>query len=449
MSQDLNILDVPMAERLAMYGIDETVLDAVRPLAKTVGADLPRLMTEIEGRLEAAVTFGAAVEGHLERLKRAEQSHIVTLFEGRFGEAYVRSAKAAAAVEYETGLGARVRLAVLGHLSGHLLRRAATRSLVWGPGAARGFAPVLRIILMDCSTAIALHEQLARDKLARRAEAIETSIQAFDAVADGVTGAIALGARRFSDSAAHARLAVEDADATSIRAVATSDGVSAVMGESAASAAALQTTLDAIARDMRASVDVSEASESAAALADASLAGLSAAASSIGSVANMIKTIAAQTNLLALNATIEAARAGEAGRGFAVVAAEVKSLAAQTARATEDVASHIAEIQAASDASVRALGSVVNLIRDGRAISGRIETSVTEQARNTVRLQDSAVRVANTAGEINAALELIRSTLSRTDDTLGETQSWAGEVSGAAADFLRSYGMFVDGIRAA
>ena len=447
--ESVNILDVPMAERLKMYGITPAVLDRVRPFGKLVRADLPGLMSQIESRLTDAATFGSAMGNHVVQVREAEHAHLVLLFEDGFGDAYVRSARATAAVEYETGLGARIRLAVLGHLAGHLLRRAATRNAFWGIGAAKAFAPALRVILMDCSTAIAFHEGLARQKVVGRAGAIEGSIRSFDAIADGVAGAIADGAQRFADSADVARRAVADAEATSDRAVATSDGVSAVMAEAAASAVALQSTLGAIAQDMRDSVDVSQASENAAALAESSLVGLSEAAQRIGSVANTIKGIAAQTNLLALNATIEAARAGAAGRGFAVVAAEVKSLAAQTSRATEEVSTHIDAIQAASRASVEALQSVVDLIRDGRVIGGRIEAAVTHQALNTERIRESADRVAVTADNIQSALGQIRTTLSRTGETLGNTQVWAAEVGGKSADLVRSFQVFAEEVRSA
>jgi methyl-accepting chemotaxis protein len=445
----VDTLEVPLAERLAMYGIDARVLDIAARFAVLIRADLKGIIAEIEARLTASKTFGAALGPHVARLRETEFEHVLVLFESRFDERYMDSARRAAEAEYDTGVGARIRLAVHGYMAGYLLRRIARRNLFWGIGTALKFGAVLRLVFFDSSVAIALHEGLAQKRVAARAEAIEASIGRFDSVADGVTGAIADGARRFMASAADVQRAVVAAEVGSREALGTSDEVSAAMSEAASSAAALQITLAGIGQDMRASVGASQASERAVAVADSSIAGLSAAAERIGSVAHLIRTIADQTNLLALNATIEAARAGEAGRGFAVVASEVKSLAAQTSRATGEVVTHIAEIQAASAASIDALRSVVRSIQDGREISGRIGDAVVAQEINTERIRDSAANVAATAGEMQASLEAILATLARTSETLGDTRLWASEVDAKSDDLLRNFQRFADEVRSA
>ena len=116
---------------------------------------------------------------------------------------------------------------------------------------------------------------------------------------------------------------------------------------------------------------------------------LSEAAKRIGDVVSLITDIAEQTNLLALNATIEAARAGEAGRGFAVVAGEVKALAGQTAKATEDIAKQIAGMQHATSRSIEAIEAIERTIRDIGAISGAIAAAVTEQGAATQEIARS------------------------------------------------------------
>jgi len=132
---------------------------------------------------------------------------------------------------------------------------------------------------------------------------------------------------------------------------------------------------------------------------------LSEAAKRIGDVISLITDIAEQTNLLALNATIEAARAGEAGRGFAVVAGEVKALAGQTAKATEDIARQISDMQHATERSIAAIEAIEGTIRDIGSISGAIAAAVTEQGAATQEIARSvdvaAKRTIDTAEEVS------------------------------------------------
>jgi methyl-accepting chemotaxis protein len=170
---------------------------------------------------------------------------------------------------------------------------------------------------------------------------------------------------------------------------------------------------------------------------DGKVAGLSAAADKIGDVVRIITDIAGRTNLLALNATIEAARAGEAGKGFAVVAGEVKALAAQTARATDQIRAQIVAIRGATGEAVTAVQEVGAAIGEVEAVASAIAAAVELQAAATREITNSVQLVTATTA---AAAEAMREVLSIAEVTAASsvTASKSSEEVGRTAETLRS-----------
>ena len=171
---------------------------------------------------------------------------------------------------------------------------------------------------------------------------------------------------------------------------------------------------------------------------------LDEAAGRIGDVVKLITDIAEQTNLLALNATIEAARAGEAGRGFAVVAGEVKALAGQTSRATEEISSQIAGMQRATVRSIEAITAIEHIIREIGDISGAIAAAVTEQGAATAEIARSveiaAKRTVETADEVSlvgTATEDTRSSAGEVKKVADDLGSVAGRIRGQVDAFFQ------------
>jgi methyl-accepting chemotaxis protein len=165
--------------------------------------------------------------------------------------------------------------------------------------------------------------------------------------------------------------------------------------------------------------------------------GLSSAAQKISEVVQLIQDIASQTNLLALNATIESARAGAAGKGFAVVANEVKSLASQTARATEDISSQIAAIQTATQSVVEAIRGIGGTIAEINEISTTIASAVQEQGASTQEIARNTQEVANGTREVTANIAGV-------SQNAGETGTAATQLLSSATDLGRQ----AEGLRA-
>ena len=203
----------------------------------------------------------------------------------------------------------------------------------------------------------------------------------------------------------------------------------AATGAAAAAAASdeFAMSIGEISRQAASSSELASRAGQIAEEADGTISGLASAAEQIGEIVGLISTIAKRTNLLALNASIEAARGGEAGRGFAVVASEVKELAAQTSRATEDVAAQIRAIQDSSKASVEALRTVNAQIAELGATSISIATAVDQQSIAGRELAQSIDRASNSTELVNSHVRKVR-------DASMTTGAAASQVLGSASE---------------
>lgn len=164
---------------------------------------------------------------------------------------------------------------------------------------------------------------------------------------------------------------------------------------------------------------------------DETIKSLNDAASKIGTVVALINDIAEKTNLLALNATIEAARAGEAGRGFAIVAGEVKTLARQTAKATDDISEQVRQVQDVSRAASAAIGNVIFTVRDIQEATAVVASAIEEQSAVTAEIARSINQAADATATVSAAISAV-------DSAANEAKDGTTEVAKAAAGLSQS-----------
>jgi len=176
---------------------------------------------------------------------------------------------------------------------------------------------------------------------------------------------------------------------------------------------------------------------------------LADAAQRIGEVVQMIQDIASQTNLLALNATIEAARAGEAGKGFAVVASEVKTLANQTGKATEEIASQVTAIQAATKSAVEAIKGIDGTIGQMREISTTIAAAIEEQGAATGEITRSTQETARGTEAVSRNIAGVNEAAGNTGTAASQVLASAGELGRQAETLRVEVDQFLAAIRAA
>jgi methyl-accepting chemotaxis protein len=204
----------------------------------------------------------------------------------------------------------------------------------------------------------------------------------------------------------------------------------------------MTSTIQSIAGNAHEAATVASKAVETAQAANATVAKLGESSAEIGAVIKVITSIAQQTNLLALNATIEAARAGEAGKGFAVVANEVKELAKQTAKATEDISQKITAIQQDTKGAVDAIGSITGVITQVNEISGTIATAVEEQSATTNEMTRNVADAAKGAGEISHNIEGVAQAAQGTSNSAQESQKAANELAQMAEQLRGLVGQF-------
>ncbi len=272
-------------------------------------------------------------------------------------------------------------------------------------------------------------EQARREAAVANAAALEAALsQAADKLAERASLTLA-AASRLSDLAERATRQAQSLGAGSEEATTNVQAVAAAAEE-------LASSISEITRQVTQASGIADRALTEARETDATVRGLSTAAQRIGEVVRLIETIAAQTNLLALNATIEAARAGEAGKGFAVVAGEVKNLALQTAKATEEIATQITAIQATTEGAALAIGGIGQTIQELHAISAAIANGVSQQGDATREIARCVAQAASATTSVSEGANVLSGDVVETDVAARELRGLAGELD-ASGRFLR------------
>ncbi len=297
-----------------------------------------------------------------------------------------------------------------------------------------------------------LEEQQLEDKKRaeeEKREAMTMLANNFESNVMGIVDAVSSASSEMRSSAESMTSTAEETSRRSTAVSVASEQAAGNVQTVAAAAEELSSSITEIGRQVTQSADIAQTAVTDADRANTEVEGLAEAAQKIGDVVSLINDIASQTNLLALNATIEPARAGDAGKGFAVVASEVKSLATQTAKATEVIASQISGMQSATSDAVEAIKGIGGRINELAEIAIAISAAVEQQGAATQEISGNVLQAAQGTSEVNQNISGVNQAAADTGESAGQVLAATNELSSQAEQLRTQVDAFINEVRAA
>ncbi|UYO47983.1 HAMP domain-containing protein [Rhodopseudomonas palustris] len=475
--------------------IDRGISTAVAQIAD--GADKERLrsigalttqydgaMTEV-GKLAKAGQSGASDADKAKRDQLVSQAHsVATQALGLMGEAVERAENAAKAtktqaadelfsanrINFALGMVVMISLVIsmvftffgisrpLMRLNGALDKMAGGQLDVEIPGAARGdeIGDIAKTVVVIRENA----DHRAREEAEQKAHQGEVAAQqrkqemqkladAFEGAVGRIVEAVSSASTELEASASKMAHTAEEAEKLTAAVAGASEIATSNVQSVASATEEMASSIHEISRQVQDSSRIASSAVQQANKTNDRINQLATAAQRIGDVVDLINTIAGQTNLLALNATIEAARAGEAGRGFAVVAAEVKALAEQTAKATDEISQQISGMQAATEESVSAIKEIGTTIGQMSEISSAIASAVEQQGSATQEISRNVQQAAQGTMQVSANIADVERGAAETGQSSSQVLAAARSLSTDSAQLKTEVARFLSSVRAA
>jgi methyl-accepting chemotaxis protein len=420
-------------ERLAFVGMDAAKQATLREMRPFIAKVLPGVLDEfyllIARTPEAYRMFkDPAMMRHA---KEMQIKHWAEIAGADFGDNYVRSVTRIGETHNRLGLEPRWYIGGYSFLISGVVRAI---EMSGGPLAgkqkkARMMDAFITAALLDMDMAISVYLDAGRREKEAITSNVDSAIGAFRIASKAILSAVTSDAKVMRDTSQGMSGTAADASTQSVSAAAAAEETAASVQTVAAAAEELASSIQEIGRQVEQATTAVRSADATTQRSAAEIEGLATAGQRIGAVVGLIQAIAAQTNLLALNATIEAARAGESGRGFAVVASEVKNLAAQTAKATEEIAQQVQGIQTSTKSAVDAVNDIAAAMRQIDEVTTAIASAVEEQGAATREISSNVQMAASGTQMLSANIASVNGAINETTRSAGQVLTASGSVS--------------------
>ena len=429
------------AQRLQFMEISTETRALMKEFWQVVVPKLPEILTGFYQHAAAVPALAKMVDNQVPRLKKAQAVHWERLFSGRFDEAYFSGVKSIGLLHNKIGLEPRWYIGGYNFVLSHLTDLAA-HTYRWSP---KKLSSVLRAIncavMIDMDVAISTYQEALLAERAQRGLKLDVLMKAFEDKTHDQVNAVATAASQLQSTANVMSGIASKTNEQTAAVAAAAEEASINVQTVAAAAEELSSSVTEISRQVSQSSTIANTAVAEAERTNHLVEALAESADKIGTIVQLISTIAGQTNLLALNATIEAARAGDAGKGFAVVASEVKSLANQTAKATEEIGQQIGQIQAATKEAVVAIQGIGKTIGEINNTSTAIAAGVEEQGSATKEIARNVQEAATGTREVTT-------NISGVSQGASETGEAATQVLGAAEGLSQQAALLSNEVKA-
>jgi methyl-accepting chemotaxis protein len=435
--------------RYRLYELDAQARGAVKYIWPIIAPDLDKAVDAILAVTEQLPHLRDVIKEHRNVIKQLEMAHLEALLNGDVDARYFVSCRKTVEQEATFGIDARFR-----STAGNYLLRGAMDALARKYWFSRrklidNTKLVSKVIAFDVANAMTLHREAAAVKAQTRRKAIDAAIADFAGTIGEVLEAIKDASASLTATCTAMRSLADDAvSRIAIASTAASETTQRVKITSEATDE-LYGSINHIGQETARALEMAKAAVGDTQRTQQAVFSLNDTAGRIGTIVNIISTIASQTNLLALNATIEAARAGSAGKGFAVVASEVKALANQTSRATDEISQQVSGIQDATRKSVDEISSITRAIEQLTTAATSIASAVEQQSNTTRDIAGSIQTAAGYTTSASTEIMSVEQTARQSATAFSEIADLTGRVAVRARELESKVTDFFSRVRAA